>query len=132
MKHIILFATIAAVLMPPACQAQSVSKSKAVQLTVYNGGFALVKDTRTVTLLKGTNSIEVADVAAQIDPTSILFKSLTAPNSVAILEQNYQYDLISPNNILKKMVGERVWFDKTEKWDSAQPAGQWRACHQER
>ena len=114
MKHFILLAAIAAVLAAPACQAQSVSKSKAVQLTVYNGGFALVKDTRTVTLLKGANSIEVADVAAQIDPTSILFKSLTAPNSVAILEQNYQYDLISPNSILKKMVGERVWFNNTE------------------
>ena len=91
-----------------ACLAQSVTGPKSVQLTVYNGGFALVRDTRGVTLKSGMNSIEVEDVAAKIDPTSVLFKTLTAPNSVTILEQNYQYDLISPDNILNKSVGQRV------------------------
>jgi hypothetical protein len=90
--------------------AQSVTGPKSVQLTVYNGGFALVRDTRGVTLKKGMNSIEVEDVAAKIDPTSVLFKTLTTPNSVGILEQNYQYDLISPDNILNKSVGQRVTF----------------------
>ena len=92
------------------CLAQSVSGPKQQQLTVYNGNFALVRDTRTITLAKGMNSIEVSDVAAKIDPTSVLFKSLTAPNSFAILEQNYQFDLISPDNILNKSVGQRVTF----------------------
>jgi len=49
-------------------------------------------------------------VRPEIDPTSVLFKSLTAPNSVVILEQNYQYDLISPDNILNKSVGQKVVF----------------------
>ena len=93
-----------------SCFAQSVTGTKSVQLTVYNGGFALVRDTRGITLKQGMNSIEVEDVAARIDPTSILFKTLTAPNSVGILEQNYQYDLISPDNILNKSVGERITF----------------------
>jgi len=92
--------------------APNVSGPKSVQLTVYNQNFALVKDARTVTLTKGSNSIEVEDVAARIDPTSVLFKSLTAPNSVQILEQNYQYDLISPENILNKSVGEQVAFTR--------------------
>ena len=90
--------------------AQTVSGPKSQQLTVYNGNFALVRDTRTITLTNGINNIEVADVAAKIDPTSVLFKPLTAPNSVSILEQNYQYDLISPDNILNKSVGERITF----------------------
>jgi len=98
------------VLSLATCWAQSVTGPKAVQLTVYNGGFALVRDTRGITLKDGVNSIEVADVAAKIDPTSVLFKTLTAPNSVSILEQNYQYDLISPDNILNKSVGQRVTF----------------------
>lgn len=89
---------------------QTVSEPKLLQLTVYNGNFALVKDVRSINLDKGINSIEVEDVAAQIDPTSVLFKSITAPNSVSILEQNYQYDLISPDNILNKSVGQRVTF----------------------
>ena len=92
------------------CFAGSVTGPKSVALTVYNGGFALVRDTRGITLNKGMNSINVEDVAAKIDPTSVLFKTLTAPNSVGILEQNYQYDLISPDNMLNKSVGQRVTF----------------------
>lgn len=93
-----------------ACLAQTVSGPKSLQLTVYNSNFALVRDTRAVSFISGMNSIEVSDVAAKIDPTSVLFKTLTAPNSVTILEQNYQYDLISPDNILNKSVGQRVTF----------------------
>ncbi|MCX8053731.1 MAG: DUF4139 domain-containing protein [Armatimonadetes bacterium] len=92
--------------------AQTVSGPKSIQLTVYNQNFALVKDLRSVNLTKGVNSIEVEDVAAKIDPTSVLFRSITAPNSVVILEQNYQYDLISPENILNKSVGERLTFTR--------------------
>lgn len=90
------------------CMAQSISGPTALQLTVYNGNFALVKDTRAVTLNAGINSIEVSDVAEKIDPTSILFKSLSAPNSVSILEQNYQFDLMTPENILAKSVGQKI------------------------
>lgn len=103
--------TIALLLGSIGCShAQSVSGPKSQQLTVYNGNFALVRDTRSITLANGINNIEVSDVAAKIDPTSVLFKPLTAPNSVSILEQNYQYDLISPDNILNKSVGQRITF----------------------
>ncbi|MEN6357204.1 MAG: DUF4139 domain-containing protein [Armatimonadota bacterium] len=109
MKQTIVY--IAAVLaLASAGMAATVSSPKSIALTVYNGNFALVKDTRAVSLTQGANSIDVEDVAAKIDPTSVLFKSLTAPNSVSILEQNYQYDLISPDNILNKSVGQRVVF----------------------
>jgi hypothetical protein len=110
MKQMLGLLIVALGLAAAPCWGQSVSGPKSVQLTVYNDNFALVKDARAVTLAKGINSIEVGDVAARIDPTSILFKSLTAPNSVAILEQNYQYDLINPDNILNKSVGQRVTF----------------------
>jgi len=99
--------------------AAGVSGPKSVSLTVYNSNFALVKDTRTITLGSGITSIDVEDVAARIDPTSVLFKSITAPNSVGILEQNYQFDLISPENILNKSVGQRVTFTSFN--DQGQP-----------
>lgn len=105
---VFLIVFIAVVSMVQA--AGSVTAQKSVQLTVYNSNFALVKDVRTINLAKGINQLEVEDVAAQIDATSVLFKSLTAPNSVVILEQNYQYDLIGPDNILNKSVGKRVTF----------------------
>ena len=110
MKRILAISIAALVLAVSVCYAQKASAPKSVALTVYNAGFALVKDTRNITLVKGVNSLEIEDVAAKIDPTSILFKSLTAPNSVSILEQNYQYDLISPDSILNKSIGQRVTF----------------------
>ncbi len=110
MKKALLLIPVVLLISLGACFAQSVTKTKSVQLTVYSGGFALVRDVRGVTLKKGVNSIEVEDVAAKIDPTSVLFKPLTSANSVDILEQNYQYDLISPENILNKAAGQRVTF----------------------
>ncbi len=91
---------------------QADTARKSVQLTVYNRNFALVKDVRAIKFTKGIFSCELEDVAAKIDPTSVLFKSLTAPNSVVILEQNYQYDLIAPENILNKSVGQRITFTR--------------------
>lgn len=109
-----VFIAVALFTASVCCNAQAVSGTKSVQLTVYNAGFALVKDTRSIDLKSGFNSIEVADVAAKIDPSSILFKPLDKSSQIGILEQNYQYDLINPNNILSKLVGERVWFSKGE------------------
>lgn len=84
------------------------SQSTGIALTIYNQNFALVKDRRTVELARGRNTVVIADVAAQIDPTSVHFKSLTAPNAVAVREQNYQYDLINPTTLLNKSVGKRI------------------------
>jgi hypothetical protein len=110
MKLILAVLILTLSVLPALADPGNVSGPKALQLTVYNGNFALVKDTRSIDLKSGMNSIAVEDVAARIDPTSILFKSITSPNSVAILEQNYQYDLISPDNILNKSIGQTVFF----------------------
>lgn len=110
MRNLLTLLVLALITAPSLGKAGDVSEPKSVQLMVYNANFALAKDSRSIMLVKGLNSIEVEDVAARIDPTSILFKSLSAPNAVSILEQNYQYDLISPENILNKSVGQRVTF----------------------
>lgn len=83
------------------------------ELTVYNQGFALVKETRTLDLKEGRQNVAIENVASMIDPTSVAMKSLTDPSSLSILEQNYQYDLISPLAILNKSVGKRVTFIRT-------------------
>ncbi len=95
-----------------SCHAQTASPPEKTAITVYNDGFALVKDVRDISLEKGINSVMVEDVSARIDPTSVLFKPLENSVSVSILEQNYQYDLISPENILKKSVGKRVTYTR--------------------
>jgi hypothetical protein len=83
-------------------------KPKGVSLTIYNQNFAVVKDRREVDLANGRSTVIIDDVAALIDPTSVHFKSLTAPNAVTVREQNYRYDLINPTTLLNKSVGKRV------------------------
>jgi hypothetical protein len=81
---------------------------RAVMVTIYNGNLGLVKDTREVRLPAGTAEVQFADVAAQIDPTSVHLKSLTDPAGLRILEQNYEYDLLTSQKLLEKYVGRTV------------------------
>lgn len=83
------------------------------EVTVYNQGLGFIKEVRNVSLKKGTQSVVVEEVAQQIDATSVGFKCLSNPGSVSILEQNYQYDLVSPEAILQKSVGRRIRFTRT-------------------
>lgn len=83
------------------------------EITVYNQGLGFIKDIRTVKLRSGQQNVVIEDVAEQIDATSVGFKCLNNPGSVSILEQNYQYDLISPEAILQKSVGKRIRFTRT-------------------
>ncbi|MBR4748377.1 MAG: DUF4139 domain-containing protein, partial [Abditibacteriota bacterium] len=78
------------------------------EITIYNQGYALVKDVRSVTVKKGIDTVSFADVASRIEPQSVLFKSLSDANSFDILEQNYRYDLMNAATILNKLIGERV------------------------
>jgi hypothetical protein len=57
---------------------------------------------------KGKNEIKFSDVAAKIDPTSVHFKALDYPEKVMILEQNYQFDLVSSDKILEKYVDKEI------------------------
>ncbi|MBI1846089.1 MAG: DUF4139 domain-containing protein [Candidatus Rokubacteria bacterium] len=79
-----------------------------VSLTIYNANLGLVKDVRDVHLPSGQGDVRFMDVAAQIDPTSVHLKSLTDPNGLRILEQNYEYDLLSAQKLMEKYVGRRV------------------------
>jgi len=65
-------------------------------LTVYNQGSALVRDRRRFTFQEGFNEIAFSHVAASIDPTSVLFKSLSDGEGLAVLEQNYEWLITKP------------------------------------
>jgi len=86
------------------------SDSKDMSITIYNQNFGLVRDVREIMFKEGTNKIRFDDVAAGIDPTTVSFLSLTAPKSVAVREQNYQFDLMDLNTILTRSVGKNVKF----------------------
>jgi hypothetical protein len=91
-----------------APQAITRESQKDVMVTIYNGNLGLVKDTREARLDAGMLEVQFADVAALIDPTSVHLKSLTDPAGLRILEQNYEYDLLTSAKLLEKFVGKTV------------------------
>lgn len=86
---------------------------KNVAVTIYNQNLALVKDTRKVNLKKGLNALALRDVSAQIRPETALLRSLNAPGSLNLLEQNFDFDLLTPEKLLEKYVGKTVSIVKT-------------------
>ena len=87
---------------------------KDVMVTIYNGNLGLVKDVRETRLPTGLHETEFTDVAAQIDPTTVHLKSLTDPAGLRILEQNYEYDLLSSGKLMEKYVGRMVRLYNTD------------------
>jgi hypothetical protein len=79
-----------------------------VAITVYNVNLGLVKDWREIKLPKGTSDLRFMDVASKIIPTSVSIKSLVDTESLRILEQNFEYDLLNPQKLLDKYVGKEV------------------------
>lgn len=70
-------------------------------------GFAIVRQDRPITLTGAVSDIRFTDVAALIDPTTVSFKCLTDP-SVTVLEQNYQFDLVSNDKLLERFIDREV------------------------
>jgi len=88
--------------------ASTLKDQQDVAITIYNSDMGLVKDTRLIDLKTGVLELKFMDVAAKIDPTTVHITSLLDGSSLSILEQNYEYDLLSPQKLLEKYVGQKV------------------------
>jgi hypothetical protein len=101
---------ILAVVPPAAAAPVSVTRDdqREVMVTIYNGNLGLVKDLREARLPAGVNEVQFMDVAAGIDPTTVHLKSLTDALGLKILEQNYEYDLLTSEKLMEKYVGRKV------------------------
>ena len=86
---------------------------QAVAVTIYNQDLALVKDTRKVKLNSGLNALAMRDVSGQMRPETSLLRSVSAPGSLNLLEQNFDFDLLTPQKMLEKYVGKNVTLVKT-------------------
>jgi hypothetical protein len=82
-------------------------------VTVYNSGIALVRDVRNVQLAPGSFDLQFMDIAATVNPATVHFRSLTEPSRLAVMEQNYEYDLLEPEKLLRKYVGRDVTLVRT-------------------
>jgi hypothetical protein len=80
-----------------------------VSVTIYNGGRALVQDMRTLDISGGISRIEFPDVSAQIQPQTVAF----AADGVTLQEQNFDFDLLSPEALMRAAVGEDITLIRT-------------------
>ncbi len=84
-----------------------------LNVTVYNSNIALVRDVRQVNLASGLFNLKFEDIAATVNPATVHFRSLTEPDKLNVIEQNYEYDLLEPAKLLHKYVGKEVTLIRT-------------------
>jgi hypothetical protein len=79
-----------------------------VAVTIYNQNLALIKDQRKITLDKGLNDLSFRGVSARIRPETAILRSLNPQNKLQVLEQNFDFDLLTPQKLLEKYTGKEV------------------------
>lgn len=87
-----------------------------VSVTIYNNNLALVQDVRQLNIPNGVARQEFPDVSAQIQPQTVSFNA----SGTSIVEQNFDYDLLSPNAMMDKAVGETVTLIRTNPANGAE------------
>jgi len=115
MRRPTLFPSLALAALPSLLGAQqsletptTQTDQKALAVTIYNDNLALVKDQRLVRLPKGEVRLAFQEVSAQIRPETALLRNLTDPKGFFVVEQNFDFDLLTPQKLLEKYVGEKV------------------------
>jgi len=86
-------------------------------------GYAMIRHMRSVNLAVGLNRLNFTDVAAYIDPTTVSFESLTAPESTRVVEQSFQFDLVSAQKLMERYIDQVITVDQVSGNDLRQIAG---------
>lgn len=97
----------------PAEQRSTLADQQEVAVTIYNENLALVKDQRRLQLKPGTSNLAFRDVSARMRAETALLRSVSAPGSLSVLEQNFDFDLLTPAKLLEKYVGRSVTVIRT-------------------
>lgn len=116
-RRIVVAVTLATLLAPVAFAAEerrsTLDDQTAVAVTIYNDDLALIRDQRRVVLDLGENRLAFRDVSARIRPETALLKSLDGVKGFGVIEQNFDYDLLTPASLLNKYVGREVKVVRT-------------------
>jgi len=86
----------------------TLNDQQAVAVTIYNKNLALIKDRRNISLQKGESELSFRDVSAQMRPETALLRNVNKPKNLSVIEQNFNFDLLTPQKMLEKYVGEKV------------------------
>ncbi|MBI3730655.1 MAG: DUF4139 domain-containing protein [Burkholderiales bacterium] len=94
-------------------QRSTLADQKEVAVTIYNENLALIKDQRKLPLKRGASALAFRDVSAKMRAETALLRSLSAPGSLSVVEQNFNFDLLTPQKLLEKYVGRNVNIIRT-------------------
>ncbi|MFZ2999145.1 MAG: DUF4139 domain-containing protein [Undibacterium umbellatum] len=94
-------------------QRSTLADQKEVAVTIYNENLALIKDQRKLPLKRETSALAFRDVSAKMRAETALLRSLSAPGSLSVVEQNFNFDLLTPQKLLEKYVGRNVSIVRT-------------------
>ena len=86
---------------------------QSVAVTIYNDELALIKDARRLVLDAGVNRVALRDVSGRMRPETAQLRSLSAPGAFDLLEQNFDFDLLTPAKLIEKYVGRTVRVVRT-------------------
>ncbi len=89
-------------------QLSTLKDQKSIAITIYNNDLALIKDVRNLSLVNGDFNLAWRDVSALMRPETVSLRSVTHPGSIAVVEQNFNFDLLTPQSLLNKYVGQTV------------------------
>jgi len=110
--HTLALATAALIAVPAWAQPDPATEPTAqgdVSVTIYNDGQALVQDVRQIDIARGRSRIEFPDVSAMIRPETLSF----AAAGTGIIEQNFDFDLLTPQKLMEKAIGQTVTLLRT-------------------
>lgn len=99
--------------VPPTERRSTLEEQQSVTVTIYNEDLALVKDRRQVAIDEGANRLALREVSARMRPETAQLRSLSHPGSFSLLEQNFDFDLLTPHKLLEKYVGRTVRIVRT-------------------
>ena len=91
----------------------TLSDQQSVAVTIYNENLALIKDLRRISLEAGRNRLALREVSGRMRPETALLRSVSHPGSLRLLEQNFDFDLLTPAKLLEKYVGRDVRIVRT-------------------
>lgn len=110
LTKLVLLAGLAS--LPTTAQAQTAAPRSAqgdVSVTIYNNNLALVQDVRQVSLPNGRSRQEFPDVSAMIRAETVTLSG----EGFGVVEQNFDYDLLTPAALMEKAVGQTITLVRT-------------------
>src|SRR5580698_1825585 len=107
----LLAASVVALALPAWAQ-----PGAGLEVTIYNGDLALVQDARQLDIGQGRQRLEFKDVSSAIRPETVTLSA----DGVDIVEQNFDFDLLTPSKLMEKAVGQQVTIVRTNPGSGAQ------------